>query len=97
MTSREKRQVASGAAKKALSLSEWKTIVTEITRLKLTTEVVEIPEGEHVCSVCRGRGMMSKYDEGWRSLVHSDELAALRTCWACAGLGHTIDLDTLGL
>lgn len=50
-------------------------------------EEVEIPDGHVVCLTCDGRGKRSRYDEGWRSLSHSRELAAKRTCYGCNGLG----------
>lgn len=61
--------------------------MTEIHRKVITYKSFKIPEGKVVCPHCGGAGMMSKYDEGWRSIVRSRELAALRTCWRCAGLG----------
>lgn len=42
---------------------------------------------EKVCTICKGEGMVSKYDLGWRSFMHSPELAAKQTCWRCAGTG----------
>jgi DnaJ-class molecular chaperone len=44
-------------------------------------------EGERYCSICRGTGMASKYDMGWRSLMHDPALAVKRTCTACGGTG----------
>ena len=61
--------------------------MTEYYRNKIIREKVELPSGMKICTNCRGRGMTSRYDEGWRSYVHSDELAALRTCFLCAGKG----------
>lgn len=49
---------------------------------------VEIPEGHRACPSCKGAGKLSKYDQGVRSLVHSPELAALRTCVRCGGQGY---------
>ncbi len=48
---------------------------------------VIVPEGQTTCPRCKGKGKMSKYDEGVRSLVHEPGLAALRTCWRCDGYG----------
>lgn len=62
--------------------------VTTFIRREVVLRDVELPEGHEVCSVCEGRGMLSKYDRGWRSLVHSAELAALRSCDGCGGRGH---------
>jgi DnaJ-class molecular chaperone len=45
------------------------------------------------CKTCNGSGMASRYDMGWRSLVHSDELAAKRTCVVCCGRGYTLKLS----
>lgn len=59
-----------------------------IRRRVVREEVVEVPEGHEVCPMCEGRAKVSKYDQGMRSLVHSDELAALRDCLACNGLGY---------
>lgn len=42
---------------------------------------------EELCGACKGKGATSKYDEGWRSLVHDPELAALRDCMVCGGRG----------
>ena len=47
-----------------------------------------IPEDHVACPICKGDGAVSKYDQGWRSLTHSPELAAKRTCWRCGGLGY---------
>jgi hypothetical protein len=59
----------------------------KISRAKIAYEEVEVPEDMTVCTHCKGKGMLSKYDEGWHSIVHSSELAALRTCMWCNGLG----------
>jgi len=62
--------------------------VTTIQRRKVVTEQIEVPAGMHVCPVCKGAAMISRYDEGVSSLVHSPELAALRCCWRCNGVGY---------
>lgn len=68
--------------------------MTTITRYKMGYEQVEVPEGYEPCSYCKGRGQMSKYDEGWNSLVHSPDLAALHDCWTCGGAGYVwVDND----
>jgi hypothetical protein len=55
------------------------------------TQSVQVPEGHVKCSHCEGRGMLSKYDEGWSSIVHSEELAALHRCMFCGGRGYVVD------
>lgn len=65
--------------------------MTYIQRSKIVTEQVEIPEGQTVCGVCKGAGMLSKYDEGTRSLMHMPALAAKKTCWRCGGQGYVKD------
>ena len=57
-------------------------------RYKIGLEEVEIPEGHEVCPRCEGRGQLSKYDQGWTSVLPSAELAALKDCVICHGLGH---------
>lgn len=59
-----------------------------IYRRRVIDEEIEIPEGNKICTWCKGRGMISKYDEGWRSVVHSEELAALKECFVCNALGY---------
>lgn len=59
-----------------------------IYRHRVITEEIKIPKEDVSCPICKGAGMMSKYDEGWTSFIHDPELAAKRTCWRCAGLGH---------
>jgi DnaJ-class molecular chaperone len=62
--------------------------MTVIQRYRLVREDVEVPEGNLVCSRCKGAGMLSKYDEGIKSLAHSPELAAKRECSTCRGDGY---------
>lgn len=62
--------------------------MTKIIREKIVPEEVEIPEEHVVCPHCKGKGLMSKYDEGWSSVVHSPELAAKHECYRCNGLGY---------
>ena len=66
-----------------------------ISRVKLTEEFEEItvPQGYIVCDMCKGRGMMSDYDMGWSSLVHSPELAAKKPCMGCGGEGYVYDFS----
>lgn len=59
-----------------------------ILRYEVVAREVEIPDGFEVCTVCEGRGMVSKYDLGWRSVVHSEELATRRRCVGCQGRGY---------
>lgn len=47
------------------------------------------------CPVCGGKKTMSKYDLGWRSVVHSEELDLQRACWRCGGLG-TVEDNVVG-
>lgn len=51
-------------------------------------EKVEVPWGHVPCWRCKGAGQMSKYDEGWSSVMHEPSLAALRECFACGGRGY---------
>lgn len=44
-------------------------------------------EGEKACPTCRGTGLASKYDMGWRSLGHNESLAVKTTCASCGGTG----------
>jgi DnaJ-class molecular chaperone len=44
-------------------------------------------DDQKVCPTCNGTGMASKYDMGWRTLMHSDEFARKVTCMPCAGTG----------
>jgi len=60
----------------------------KIYRNTFTVQAVEVPEGYKVCEFCEGKGMVSKYDMGWRSLVHDEDLAALRPCLFCQGKGY---------
>lgn len=62
--------------------------MTVIIRHRIITEPVEIPEGHLVCSHCKGAGMLSKYDEGFKSLVHNPDLAVKRPCDTCNALGY---------
>lgn len=62
--------------------------MTVIRRYKLILETIEVPEGHLVCSNCKGAAMLSKYDEGIKSLVHDPDLAVKRKCPTCNGLGY---------
>lgn len=62
--------------------------MTKILHNKVVLEEVEIPEGHVVCPNCSGKGLLSKYDEGWTSIVHDPVLAALQECIRCNGKGH---------
>lgn len=59
-----------------------------ITRDVVRSETVTIPAGHKVCPRCKGRGLMSKYDEGWRSVVYSARLAAKKACIVCQARGY---------
>lgn len=63
-------------------------IMTRIMRKEIIEYEVEIPEGHEICFKCEGKGMLSKYDEGVRSFSFSEELALLRKCSSCEGLGY---------
>lgn len=58
-----------------------------IHRRVIHEEEVEIPDGYEVCKVCNGRGLVNKYDLGWRTVVHSPEFAALTECLGCDARG----------
>jgi hypothetical protein len=58
-----------------------------IYRRKISYEELKIPEGYKICTYCKGKGLLSKYDMGWSSVVHDPELAALEECYACGGSG----------
>jgi len=58
-----------------------------IMRRVVTTVEVDVPDGMRPCPSCEGKGLLSRYDEGWTSFIHDPELAALRQCVVCAGSG----------
>lgn len=60
----------------------------EITRNIITTETITIPEGMVVCTHCDGLGLISKYDQGFKSFVYSAAMAAKRECIYCKGQGY---------
>jgi hypothetical protein len=60
----------------------------KITRRIVTFETIDIPDGFVVCPMCKGKGMLSKYDQGVKSLVHDASLAALEECHWCKGQGY---------
>lgn len=54
----------------------------------MTDPAILIPY-EDRCQQCHGHGKLSKYDMGWKSLMHDDELAAKTTlCFYCMGTGR---------
>lgn len=59
--------------------------------LNAITEV-PVPQGYRVCPHCKGAGAMSKYDEGWRSFFYDADLAAMRVCFRCNGLGYVSEI-----
>lgn len=65
-------------------------MAARILRRTMGYEEIEIPEGHEVCSWCKGKGMTSKYDEGWSSVLHEPSLAAERTCLWCDGAGYRL-------
>lgn len=58
-----------------------------IHRVREVTESVEVPEGYKVCPSCGGKGMLSDYDRGYRSVVHNPRASAKRPCARCLGAG----------
>jgi hypothetical protein len=53
-----------------------------------------VPDDDpYQCKTCRGTGLASKYDLGYNSLSHSDELAAKRRCIICGGTGRRVYPD----
>lgn len=69
------------------------TIRRTVVRNVVTTEEVEVPDDHEVCPGCDGRGMLSAYDRGHRSLAHSPRLAAKEECIGCGGQGYRRKLD----
>jgi RecJ-like exonuclease len=49
--------------------------------------VAEPGPGERLCIWCKGKGVYSKYDKGWSSVVYSPELDAKIPCFVCNGTG----------
>ena len=41
------------------------------------------------CKTCNGTGQASKYDLGWKSLMHEPRLAAKERCPVCGGSGKS--------
>jgi DnaJ-class molecular chaperone len=48
-------------------------------------EDVEIPEGCVTCPSCEGKGNMTAYERGTRSLVYCPEFDIPTTCFTCFG------------
>lgn len=65
----------------------------KILRYKEGYEEIEVPDDHKPCGYCKGKGRMSKYDEGWSSVMHSPDLAALHECLVCGGAGYVPDLN----
>lgn len=59
-----------------------------IVRTEIVTKEVTVPEGHVVCRLCKGKGRMSKYDQGWRSIVYDSDMDAPAICYVCNGLGY---------
>lgn len=59
-----------------------------IQRTEIRTLDLEVPEGHVPCRYCKGKGLHSKYDQGWHSVFHDSRLAALEECIVCGGLGY---------
>jgi DnaJ-class molecular chaperone len=51
-------------------------------------EEVKVPDGHIVCRRCKGKGSLTKYDQGWSSPVYMAHLDAPETCYRCQGLGY---------
>lgn len=62
--------------------------MTHIVRLKIVEEVVEVPEGNVICGRCKGKALISRYDEGVKSAAYDPDLDAKRTCGNCKGEGY---------
>lgn len=57
------------------------------------TRTPAAPPARPVCPGCGGSGKQSRYDQGWRSLAHSDELAAkIHRCLRCMGSGEASEV-----
>jgi RecJ-like exonuclease len=59
-----------------------------ILRSRIVTEPVEVPEGHLICSKCKGHGLISKYDQGVKSMAYDPELDAKSPCQICKGQGY---------
>lgn len=59
-----------------------------ITRFRIIQESIEVPEGNIICGRCGGKALVSKYDEGVKTLVHDPELDLKRPCSKCLGVGY---------
>jgi hypothetical protein len=68
--------------------------VTTIHRVKIVTEEVEVPDGYMVCPHCKGKGRLTKYDQGWTTFMPDPSFAAPEECYVCRGLGF-VPGDTL--
>lgn len=61
--------------------------MTKIYRHKLVLEEIDLPEGKVPCTRCKGKGSMSKYDEGLKTFVYSRLADAQMQCYRCNGTG----------
>lgn len=59
----------------------------KIIKMPVSVTIATPGPDEEICKYCNGRGVWSKYDHGWTSIIHSEELAALRKCSRCNGTG----------
>lgn len=59
-----------------------------IIRRAIVHEEIALPPDTMICPSCEGKGLLSRYDEGWQSILFNRDLAALRPCVVCGGDGY---------